>query len=117
MITPASRPESATDPADTASLFLLANRRTLYPTDGGFAATGSLRRKRLMSFSNSVAVPAPIDRDDEADILPLDVMERQAIIQAINACGSAAQAARRLGISEATIYRRIRKYNLEVDEV
>ncbi|MHC5005528.1 MAG: sigma-54-dependent transcriptional regulator [Planctomycetota bacterium] len=51
--------------------------------------------------------PAPAGEDD---VIPLSELERRAILTAIEACGSAAKAARSLGISEATIYRRLREY-------
>ncbi len=51
------------------------------------------------------------DEPHESDILPMAELERQAIQQAIIACdGSAARAARKLGISEATIYRKLKIY-------
>jgi len=46
-----------------------------------------------------------------ADILTIDELERRAILRAVQLCGgSAAQAARALGISEATIYRKLKAY-------
>ena len=63
-----------------------------------------------------VAATLPSSKENGAEIVPLEVLERQAIIAAIDRCGSAAQAARRLRISEATIYRRIRQYNLSMPE-
>jgi DNA-binding NtrC family response regulator len=47
------------------------------------------------------------------EIVPLAQLERDAIRRAVAQCGSAAKAARLLGISEATIYRRLREYGLE----
>jgi transcriptional regulator of acetoin/glycerol metabolism len=47
--------------------------------------------------------------------MPLAEIERRAIIDALAVCGSPAKAADALGISEATIYRRIRSYRLGAD--
>jgi DNA-binding NtrC family response regulator len=50
-----------------------------------------------------------------SEIIPLIELERQAIEHALSVCkGSAYEAARRLGISTATIYRKIRLYQLTV---
>lgn len=62
--------------------------------------------------ANPVSTPDPAAAmSADANITPLAEMEQQAIERAIEICdGSAAQAARRLGISEATIYRKIKSY-------
>ena len=49
----------------------------------------------------------------EDSILPLAEVERNAIEHALRHCRSAAKAARLLGISEATMYRRLRDYGLK----
>jgi two-component system repressor protein LuxO len=49
----------------------------------------------------------------EQDVIPLADLERQAVLRAVDLCGSAAKAARSLGISEATIYRRLREYGVK----
>jgi DNA-binding NtrC family response regulator len=50
------------------------------------------------------------------DIIPLEAIERRAISQAIELCGgSAYEAARLLGISSATIYRKIKLFGLNAD--
>ncbi len=78
----------------------------------------------------SVAVPATI-RSDEPTPTPaptvvstgerrvrLDELERQAIVHAIAAeSGSVTRAARTLGISRATLYRRLKQYQEEVPEI
>jgi len=47
-------------------------------------------------------------------ILPIDVLERENIIKAINLCeGNIVKSAEMLGISRATIYRKIKKYNIK----
>lgn len=53
--------------------------------------------------------------DDE--IVPLEQLERAAIANALRVCnGSAYEAASRLGISPATMYRRIKLYKLDVEQ-
>ncbi|MFO1006181.1 MAG: sigma-54 dependent transcriptional regulator [Planctomycetaceae bacterium] len=46
-------------------------------------------------------------------IMPMEELERRSITRAISLCGSAQLAAHRLGISPATIYRKIKLYGLE----
>lgn len=61
----------------------------------------------------------PQERDSSCDdtIIPLEELERNAIAHALRVCkGSAYEAASRLGISPATIYRRIKLYGIEVGE-
>ncbi|HEY6422794.1 MAG TPA: helix-turn-helix domain-containing protein [Pseudonocardiaceae bacterium] len=46
---------------------------------------------------------------------PLESIERDAVVEAlIDAAGNRAQAARHLGMSRATIYRKIRYYGINV---
>jgi DNA-binding NtrC family response regulator len=56
------------------------------------------------------AVAAEPARPETTSHLPLAEIERLAILEAVESHGSAAKAARALGISEATIYRRLREY-------
>ncbi|MCB0065707.1 MAG: sigma-54-dependent Fis family transcriptional regulator [Caldilineaceae bacterium] len=65
---------------------------------------------RLPRPSGSKAPAAP-----SSEVMPLAEIERRAIIDALAVCGSPAKAADALGISEATIYRRIRSYRLGAD--
>ncbi|ARC86066.1 sensory box protein [Clostridium argentinense CDC 2741] len=47
-------------------------------------------------------------------ILPIDILEKESIIKAINLCeGNIVKSAEMLGISRATIYRKIKKYNIK----
>ena len=47
-------------------------------------------------------------------ILPLEQVERQAMVQALEASGNnVSEAARALGINRATLYRKLKKYNLQ----
>ena len=57
-------------------------------------------------------VETPAVATDNGVVVPLAEQERRAIMAAIDACGSAASAARALGVSEATIYRRLREYGV-----
>lgn len=77
---------------------------------------------------NSPASPPPTEHQSEVtsvtssfdqptskgEIVPLEELERTAIAQALELCdGSAYEAASRLGISTATMYRRIKLYGLD----
>jgi DNA-binding NtrC family response regulator len=60
----------------------------------------------------------PFAARTQEQIVPLEDLERMAIEQAIRLChGTAAQAARRLGISEATIYRKLKGYQLTTADI
>jgi DNA-binding NtrC family response regulator len=65
-----------------------------------------------------VESPAPDDSAPSAgvaphEIVPLRVMERNAIAAALEACGgNRSEAAHKLGIGEKTIYNKIKKYGL-----
>jgi transcriptional regulator of acetoin/glycerol metabolism len=49
----------------------------------------------------------------EGVILPMQEVERRAIERALSICrGNVSQAARRLQIGQATLYRKIKKFNL-----
>ncbi|WP_432798532.1 sigma-54-dependent transcriptional regulator [Poriferisphaera sp. WC338] len=57
--------------------------------------------------------PNPESPTHPNEIIPIDQLERRAIEHAIHVCqGSPGKAARKLGISEATIYRKIKAYGL-----
>ena len=68
---------------------------------------------------NFEVIPQPdtaVLTTSSSEIIPLDQLERQAIENALHICnGSAAEAARRLNISTATIYRRIKQYRISTD--
>jgi len=50
------------------------------------------------------------------EVLPIAELEKQAILSAIRRCkGDISQAARKLGISRATIYRKLEKYGIRQD--
>ncbi len=64
----------------------------------------------------STASPDTATVEPEDTIIPLEQLEREAISNALRICGgSAYEAASRLGISPATMYRRIKLYNLDAD--
>lgn len=51
-------------------------------------------------------------------VIPVEVMEKKSIINAIiNSKGNVMKAARDLNISKSTIYRKIKKYEIEVDRI
>lgn len=54
--------------------------------------------------------PTPVESNLQRGITPLAEVEMQTIRSALQICGSIAEAARRLGVSEATIYRRLKVY-------
>ncbi len=56
--------------------------------------------------------------NNEEPIVPLDVLEHKAIKKALIHCkGNIVQASELLGISRATIYRKINKYNINLNEI
>jgi DNA-binding NtrC family response regulator len=62
----------------------------------------------------AIEAAAPATGKGQQGIVPLVEMEKLAIEDALSACsGSASQAAERLGISVATIYRKIKNYGLQ----
>ena len=108
-------------PGNVRQLFHMLERVVIL--NEGQVVTASMLPPDLAKATIPSVAPSPVSEPSEArplvpafppssgngaEIIPLEVLERQAIIAAIEICGSAAQAARRLRISEATIYRRIR---------
>ena len=60
------------------------------------------------------AAPGPASHFSSAEIVPLAELERRAIAHALEVCGgSRKDAAERLEISQATIYRKLKAYGLE----
>jgi len=65
-----------------------------------------ISKKTTMPFVSSLA-------PDEQKIIPLDLVERYAIETALHHCmGNVAEAARKLKIGQATLYRKIKEYGL-----
>ena len=63
----------------------------------------------------ALSEPEPQDigvlQDDDEDVLPFDEVEKRAILGALQKCdGDISKAARKLGLSRATIYRKLEKY-------
>ncbi len=57
--------------------------------------------------------PAPVVKHD--NLRPIDRLERQAIVDALESCRSnVVQAAELLGMAQATIYRKIKRYGIEL---
>lgn len=68
----------------------------------------------ILTQDSSSGRPTGVDLSAHREIIPLEELERRAISQALEFCnGSPVEAARRLGMSTATIYRRIRTLGLE----
>jgi DNA-binding NtrC family response regulator len=67
----------------------------------------------LDSATNSVKVEVGEIAGDPSEILPFTVIEKKAIAHAIRCCrGNISMAAKRLGLGQATLYRKIKKYGL-----
>ncbi|HCQ89272.1 MAG TPA: sigma-54-dependent Fis family transcriptional regulator, partial [Clostridium sp.] len=71
-----------------------------------------------MQYSeNDSIIESSFNNEESKDldkILPIDVLEKESIIKAINLCeGNIVKSAEMLGISRATIYRKIKKYNIK----
>ncbi|HIG75214.1 MAG TPA: sigma-54-dependent Fis family transcriptional regulator [Bacteroidetes bacterium] len=61
-----------------------------------------------------VDVAAPAVEDDDRPIVPLEDLKRQAVEHAYRMCdGSAERAAQELGIGRATMYRMLKKYEID----
>lgn len=90
--------------APAAPTFAAPRGRSL----GAHAPTGA---RAGVGANGEPASGAPAATED--DILTIAELEQRAILRAVELCGgSAAQAARRLGISEATIYRKLKAYRI-----
>ena len=60
--------------------------------------------------------PAPVSGDQPAEgpVLPMEVVERRTLAHALQALGhNVSETARALGFSRATLYRKLKKYNLQ----
>ncbi|MBS3764055.1 MAG: sigma-54-dependent Fis family transcriptional regulator [Planctomycetes bacterium] len=58
--------------------------------------------------------PPPVETDTSGEIIPLEELEKRAIVQALEQCGeNVSEAARQLGLSRATMYRKLAKYGLK----
>lgn len=74
-----------------------------------------LRRSRAPSIPclKSPAPGDPISGDGFRRVLRLHEIEKQAILHALKVCqGSIGEAARKLGVGQATLYRKVKKYGL-----
>ncbi len=79
---------------------------------GGDDAWTTIGKQRSLHAETTALKP------DQQTIVPLDELEQRAIENALCACsGSASQAAEKLGISVATIYRKVKNYGLKVVEM
>lgn len=85
-----------------------AIERDYYSSEKDIICVQSLEKSQIIedNFNNEKA-------SDVGEIVPIDVLERESIIKAINFCGgNILKSAEMLGISRATIYRKIKKYNI-----
>jgi DNA-binding NtrC family response regulator len=84
--------------------------------DGALAQAGSAESLRGAGAGGDGRSRAPSGEPRmDPEIIPLEELERRAIHAALAIChGSAAEAARRLGISNATIYRKLKEYGVDV---
>jgi two-component system response regulator HydG len=74
-----------------------------------FAETETLDSNDLWIEKKSAAAAAPQTLAN----MPLEAVEKRAITETLQACnGNKAEAARRLGISEKTIYNKIKRLNI-----
>ncbi len=68
---------------------------------------------RFSNDRSSTPFLAGSSGEDAEAMRPIDRVEREAIAEALSLCdGNVREAARRLGLGQATIYRKIKKYNL-----
>ena len=57
------------------------------------------------------SAPEALELQEADDVLPFDEVEKRAILDALRKCdGDISKAARKLGLSRATIYRKLEKY-------
>jgi len=85
-----------------------AIERDYYSSEKDIICVQSLEKSQIIedNFNNEKA-------SDVGEIVPIDILERESIIKAINFCGgNILKSAEMLGISRATIYRKIKKYNI-----
>ena len=86
-----------------------AIERDYYSSENDIICVQSLEKSQMIeaNFNNEKA-------NDVDEIVPIDILERESIIKAINTCGgNILKSAEMLGISRATIYRKIKKYNIK----
>lgn len=86
-----------------------AIERDYYSSENDIICVQSLEKSQMIeaNFNNDKA-------SDVDEIVPIDILERESIIKAINTCGgNILKSAEMLGISRATIYRKIKKYNIK----
>lgn len=72
-----------------------------------------LNELKNFAYNSNIQNQQPTDLNDEKEIIPIDVLEKEAIIKAINyTSGNKRKAANLLGLSERTLYRKIKEYGI-----
>jgi DNA-binding NtrC family response regulator len=100
-------------PGNVRELENVIERATLLE-DGAEVTIESLPDDVLQNFEFSGPIPAPrFGSAAEGEVVPLEVEERRLILRALEKTGwDTAESARLLGVSRATIYRKIERYGL-----
>jgi transcriptional regulator with PAS, ATPase and Fis domain len=69
--------------------------------------------KALQCIQQALRQPEPAPLQQNEDVLPFVEMEKRAILDAVRKCdGDISKAARKLGLSRATLYRKLNKYGV-----
>ncbi|MHB8454077.1 MAG: sigma-54-dependent transcriptional regulator [Acidiferrobacterales bacterium] len=94
-----------------------AVERSLLTCKGTEIDSADLPEAILGGIDRGPALPAVADRADSQDLDSwLSEIERRAILRALEQCGGVqARAAKRLGISERSLWHRIKKLNIQVN--
>ncbi len=76
-----------------------------------------LRKVRPISSAKSVETEVEVGGDANRRIVRLQELEKHAILQALKICqGNISEAARKLGLGQATLYRKIKKYEEQAQD-
>jgi sigma-54 dependent transcriptional regulator, acetoin dehydrogenase operon transcriptional activator AcoR len=105
----------------TAVTPALMSRLVREPWPGNLAEVSSLLQKMLARGAKGKLdvsdLPAGFGAGVRRQLTPLEWMEREAIIDALRACGGdKSKAAQSLGLSRASIYRKIKAFDINPDQ-
>ncbi len=88
------------------------------PEIGPEALAEEFRQARASEPLSSPVIPpasTPVERGEAADTLRVDQLERQAILDALAvSSGNVGAASQRLGLSQATVYRKVKRYKIDL---